>query len=353
MSNLDGLSLGQLYSTGQAILTQLENSSLSSVDPAYQAQVSDAIQRLGRADDLIAKLNIFSDNEIIDDINTNDLKFLLTTAYLGDLTLKVSGANVDRSKILDKSKEYIQRFLSTCQDHELLKKEDVVVMQQLGHNKGKAPSVPAAQQRDQKIARFKRERAVKAQIQNLRNQLDQVSGKKDDEDRDVEETEREWVEALIELEIIKALENWHAIEQEFVMVKEMEIMREMMEKTGRTDTVDKREPVINRATWGKDKPMLSKEGRPLQPFVIMNKREQMKSKVFGYGHNLPTMTIDEYLDQERERGGIIEGGGEQPEKPPIDDNDYDALDAETMKKREWDEFVEANPKGAGNRGNKG
>lgn len=45
--------------------------------------------------------------------------------------------------------------------------------------------------------------------------------------------------------------------------------------------------------------------------------------------------------------------GEQPEKPPIDDNDYDALDAETMKKREWDEFVEANPKGAGNRGNKG
>lgn len=45
--------------------------------------------------------------------------------------------------------------------------------------------------------------------------------------------------------------------------------------------------------------------------------------------------------------------GEQPEKPPIDDNDYEALDAETMKKREWDEFVEANPKGAGNRGNKG
>lgn len=186
-----------------------------------------------------------------------------------------------------------------------------MTMQQLGHNKGKPPSVPAAQQRDQKIARFKRERAVKAQIQNLRNQLDGVAGKKgaDDEDRDVEETEREWVEALIELEIIKALENWHAIEQEFVMVKEMEALREMMEKTGKTDAVDKREPpVINRATWGKDKPMLSKEGRPLQPFVIMNKREQIKSKVFGYSHNLPTMTIDEYLEQERERGGIIEGG---------------------------------------------
>jgi hypothetical protein len=39
--------------------------------------------------------------------------------------------------------------------------------------------------------------------------------------------------------------------------------------------------------------------------------------------------------------------GEQPEKPPIDDNDYEALDAETMKQRNWDEFTEANPKGAG------
>jgi hypothetical protein len=39
--------------------------------------------------------------------------------------------------------------------------------------------------------------------------------------------------------------------------------------------------------------------------------------------------------------------GEQPEKPPIDDNDYEALDAETMKQRKWDEFTEANPRGAG------
>ncbi|KAI9354484.1 TAP42-like protein [Pilaira anomala] len=353
MSSLDGLSLGQLFSTGQAILTELEETSLSSIDPEYQAKVSDAIQRLTRADALVSQLNIFSENEIIDDINTNDLKFLLITAYLGDLTLKISGKDIDRSKILEKSREYISRFTSTCQDHGLVKKEDILLIQQLSYNKGKAPSVPASQQRDQKIARFKRERAIKEQIKQLRTQLDNVTGKKDDEDRDVEEIEREWVESLIELELLRALENWHAIEQEFVMVKEMEVMREMMEKTGRTTAVDNREPVLNRPTWGKDKPMLSKEGRPLQPFVIMNKREQLKGQVFGYGHNLPTMSIDEYLEQEMARGNIIEGGGEQPEKPPIDDNDYEALDAETMKKRDWDEFVDANPRGAGNRGNKG
>ncbi|KAI8370832.1 TAP42-like protein [Choanephora cucurbitarum] len=353
-STLDGLSLGQLFHSGQSILTQLEDSSLSTIDPEYQAQVNDGIQRLTRADDLISKLHIFSDNEIIDDINTNDLKFLLVTAYLGSLTLKLCGKDIERSDILNRSKEFFQRFLSTCQDHELLKKEDIMLMQRLNHN-GKAPSLGAAQQREQKIARFKREKAIKDQIQQLRERLDQVNAKHgEDEDRDVDETEREMVQALIELEIVRSLENWHSIEQELVMVKEMESMREMMQRAGKDMTVDRREPPTNtRATWGKDKPILTKEGKPLQPFVITNQREQIRSKVFGYGHNLPTMTIDEYLEQEMAQGNIIQGGGEPPEKPLIDDNDYEAQDAETMKKREWDEFVEANPRGAGNRGNKG
>ncbi|EPB85730.1 hypothetical protein HMPREF1544_07481 [Mucor circinelloides 1006PhL] len=347
-TELDGLSLGQLFSQGQLILTELEDSSLSSIDPVYQAQVAKGFQMLSRADDLVSKLAIFSDNEILDDINTNDLKFLLIPAYLGNLTLKINSP--DRRSVLDKSRDYLQKFLSACQDHALVQKQDLSLMEQLQH---KAPNVAASQQRDQKIARFKRERAVKQHIAQLRQQLDAV-GNKEDEDRDVDDMEREWVEALIELEILKALENWHAIEQEMVMVKEMEAMKEMREKTGRDTSVDSREaPQTSRANWGKDKPMLSKEGRPLQPFVIMNKREQLKSQVFGYGHNLPTMTIDEYLEQEMERGNIIQGGGEEPEKPVIDDNDYDAQDAETMKKREWDEFVEANPRGAGNRGNKG
>jgi len=55
--------------------------------------------------------------------------------------------------------------------------------------------------------------------------------------------------------------------------------------------------------------LLSKDGKPLRPFVLLDKRQQLKDGVFGPGHNLPTMTIDEYLEEERRRGGIIEGGG--------------------------------------------
>jgi len=56
-------------------------------------------------------------------------------------------------------------------------------------------------------------------------------------------------------------------------------------------------------------PLLSQDGKPLRPFTLLDTRERLKQGVFKSGHNLPTMTIDEYLEEERKRGGIIEGGG--------------------------------------------
>lgn len=101
-------------------------------------------------------------------------------------------------------------------------------------------------------------------------------------------------------------------------------------------------------------PLLSSSGKPLQPFTLLDKRSELRSGVFRPGHNLPTMTMDEYLEEERRRGGIIDGGGSAnaSQLEPDEDN-MEAVDAATMKAREWDEFVEANPKGAGNTLNRG
>ena len=74
---------------------------------------------------------------------------------------------------------------------------------------------------------------------------------------------------------------------------------------------------LDRPANGQTKPrqLVSGGGRVLRPFTIlpsttaMSDRERLRSEVFRSSHRLPTMTIDEYLEEERARGNIITGGG--------------------------------------------
>jgi immunoglobulin-binding protein 1 len=101
-------------------------------------------------------------------------------------------------------------------------------------------------------------------------------------------------------------------------------------------------------------PILDSKGKPLRPFTILDNRQRLRDGVFRPDHNLPTMTIDEYLEEEKRRGGIIEGGGPQSGiRPEPDEDNMEKADEETMKARAWDEFTENNPKGSGNTLNRG
>lgn len=91
----------------------------------------------------------------------------------------------------------------------------------------------------------------------------------------------------------------------------------------------------------------------MQPFTLLDRRTQLQQGVFRSGHNLPTMSIDEYLEEEKRRGNVIQGGEQSGIQPEIDEDDMDKADEETMKARAWDEFTEANPRGSGNTLNRG
>lgn len=126
--------------------------------------------------------------------------------------------------------------------------------------------------------------------------------------------------------------------------------RNPVDKSGYSERLDP--PVAQLLSGGKLGPLLSKDGKPLQPFTLTDRRTQLRQGVFRPGHNLPTMTIEEYLEEERKRGGIIEGGNNQP-PPEIDEDDMEKADEETMKARAWDEFKEEHPRGSGNTLNRG
>lgn len=110
-------------------------------------------------------------------------------------------------------------------------------------------------------------------------------------------------------------------------------------------------PISQLLNRGKAGPILNKDGKPLQPFTLLDRRTQLRDGVFRPGHNLPTMTIDDYMEEEKKRGNILQGG--DPEPVEVDEDDLDKADEETMKARHWDEYKEANPRGSGNTLNRG
>lgn len=99
---MEGLSLSELFNRGQGIYISVQESNLASADPKLQSQIEQGIAFLERASDLVQRLGIFSENEFVDDINANDLRFLLVNAYLGSLVLQRTGTN--RKDILELSK---------------------------------------------------------------------------------------------------------------------------------------------------------------------------------------------------------------------------------------------------------
>jgi len=117
--------------------------------------------------------------------------------------------------------------------------------------------------------------------------------------------------------------------------------------------------------------LIDSAGKPLQPFTILpsgtsDDRTRLRSQVFQADHRLPTMSIDEYLEIEQQRGNILTGGGLQSAAKPTTSEQL-AMDAEEdgtafgdakseekrKKDEDWARFTDDNPRGAGNTMNRG
>jgi len=117
-------------------------------------------------------------------------------------------------------------------------------------------------------------------------------------------------------------------------------------------------------------PLVDQSGKPLRPFTILpggaTDRARLQGEVFRPDHRLPTMSIDDYLEIERERGNIVTGGGPQSEKE-LTTSERLTLDAENdgttfgeekqeekrQKDESWARYTDTHSKGAGNTMNRG
>lgn len=70
-----------------------------------------------KATRLVSLANVFSKNEGIEEVATNDLQYLLLPALLGSLALKLT--NAERKDVVDVAEIYFKDFLNRCNDYGL------------------------------------------------------------------------------------------------------------------------------------------------------------------------------------------------------------------------------------------
>lgn len=348
-------SLRALFEAAEAKRLELDEAP-NALAPGYGEKVAAALKLYGQVIDQIGAVSLFSTNEGIEDVATTALPYMLADFYLAELVQRAPHlAAAQRKLVLARARAAYERFLALLDGYGLVKAPYDRMLERYRDDEESFAVVTggdATARRDAKIASYKAEKQLRGRLELLR--------------RDPRYLDNGDEEVVRELYLADILFSTHATFQALDSInRELPILalapseppstmvRSTSSAQDENDTTLRLDQPMNRLRPGAGGgPLLSRQGQPLQPFTLVGSRADLARGVFRPGHNLPTMSIDEYLDEEHRRGNVLQGGAEPP-KPPVDEDDMEIADRETYKARDWDEFKDDNPKGAGNTLNMG
>ena len=167
---------------------------------------------------------VFSPNEEADDIKTSSLKYLLLPHLTADVMLRQAtpGGAVDRLKLLAPALAEWNVFLTDCETKGLVPPSELKVLQ-----REEGAHLDAAMARDEKIARYKADKADTEKERQLimRRRAIMAAARGDEhlaeDDSELEEVERE----LSKLQLSKAVRS--AINQSVQVKEELEMLKMM------------------------------------------------------------------------------------------------------------------------------
>ncbi|TKA82482.1 hypothetical protein B0A55_02194 [Friedmanniomyces simplex] len=355
----DTRSLRSIYTEAEQKRTAIESSPYSN-SSAFQENLLAAIHLYEECVNRADRIALFSPNESLEDIATADLPFLLLNYHIAELILRMNGQQ-HRKANLQRAQQTYERYLKQLDHYDMLGKDDAALLEQYQDSPNTfstASTIDAAARRDAKIKRFRAEKALKQRLEYMRRNPSVLQND--------EAAARELHLTEIAFSTHQTFQQLESVGQELHILSlappspppdsAAQLPPDARERNGRgvESYNDRLDAPPSHLSAGMRGPILDTKGKPLRPFTLTSKRQEFANGVFRADHSLPTMSIDEYLEEERKRGGMIEGGGPQSEvKAQIDEDDVEAADRETMKARDWDEYVEANPKGSGNTLNRG
>lgn len=366
-----------------------------------QDTVRRGIEGLGKCENMISTLGLFSANETKEDISTSNLKYILVPFYLAELMEKVSAD--DRIPILKASQEKLKEFMSFCEAMELLPKGELETSVPGGSNQ-------MVDRRARKIARFKRQKAAESKLLEIKERKERrgrstkaaalstpvEAGEEEMVDDDSEEEREAWL-TTISLAICKALDLLEMLQKEEEMLS---AIKEKQSKEGEKEfsraILDERTKTAE--TWHRNAATRAQYTKPAQPITcatfaqdvlegranvsdahehkhqplifgpaslvngsLTSERDRIAAQVFQPGHRMPTMSIEEaglkemqimQKFQERTAKFMEEANSawykERKQPGPVEDEDEDD-DAAQERARALDDWKDENPRGAGNK----
>ncbi|XP_037636146.1 immunoglobulin-binding protein 1 [Sebastes umbrosus] len=339
--------LSDLLDGGWKIFEEVDTTNDPLASTAIQVRVKRAIGQLEEASRMVAQLDLFSRNEELEEVSTADLRYLLLPALLGALTMKQTSRD-KRLEIVQTARAYFMDFLKRCKEYNVYKFElpgetnDNTSQHDEASEDGASTVTPVpgppdlvamATQRQAKIERYRQRKELEARLSEVRKAVD--SGQADDE------VSRDFYLLNVRRWVTVCLEEIDSIDQEMEILKNMDGLKQ-----------------------GAVKQPAHPARPPMKPFILT--KDAVQAKVFGAGYpSLATMTVDDWYDQHRKRGGLPDQG--IPRRVPVEENtDAKELEEEDkekkaenedeeslLKARNWDDWKDTHRRGYGNRHNMG
>ncbi|KAF8261076.1 serine/threonine protein phosphatase PP2A-associated protein [Lactarius quietus] len=391
------MSLSTLFR--RSILNVSKASNLPTIQDETQDLIDAALRDCRESRARVAHLALFSPNETLDDISTQDLVYLFVPYVLAEIESRARATERDdRLARLREAEQGYTKFVSDVELYEIASESEREL-----HAKDASSIADPARRRSTKIKQYQAEKDIRSRIEAVAQRhrvplpssdssptdfdliaailppASATSAPEYGDEQDGEDERRAATLLLLRLAYAQAHAQLASIAQE------LELLRSAPPPSAQPGTSDRAHlssSEAEHALWRLDAPMravgqrgggplLDSAGKPLQPFTILpsgasGDRARLQEQVFQADHRLPTMSIDEYLEIEQQRGNILTGGGPQSAAQPTSSEQL-AMDAEQdgaafgeakseekrRKDEEWARFTDENPRGSGNTMNRG
>mmetsp|Transcript_5516 Transcript_5516/g.6070 ORF Transcript_5516/g.6070 Transcript_5516/m.6070 type:complete len:333 (-) Transcript_5516:115-1113(-) len=277
----------------------------------------------------VQQLALFSSNEESDDIITEHLKFLLINYYKGDVAGRIME---NRYRTLLISKICYEHFLTILDNMGMLPQSQKETWDAMDKEPADSRMVMSTMTRDQKITISRRKKEIKEKLKEAEKYIE-----KD------EEVARDFYLMMIEDAVYRSLEAMDSMRMEMQILK----FKEENPETADSIRSEKMDPK-------------AQEGRKMQVFHIpaggfgnyqaqIDMKQDVLDRVFKPGHNLPTMSLEEFAEMEVKEAMERSEKEKNIPKENSDSEDEEVSDRKTYKARHWDDWRDNNEKGAGNK----